>query len=1649
MAMYTARNLNNTYDRLSDSVQRLSSGLRINSAADDAAGLAIRELMRADIATMQQGIRNAADAISMIQTADGALSVIDEKLVRMKELAEQAATGTYTTLQREIINSEYQAMAAEIDRIAAATNFNGVKLLDGSITNQHGGQGLKIHFGVGNNPAEDYYFVNIGDVRATSQTGLRVGGDAKNDIWGQGAAGAAGTAGPGCCTAGFDSLDGNAGFISGQTFAYGYNWDWLENDDPDLLTGKYLAGRYTVGSSESLQDLIYKINQGSQSRVGIKLDASAMAEAVKNGGTAAVCVGDEAYIFGSAALAGGTTLEGPFEGVIYKYLSEGNYLGEGFLANVLNGSRAYGFGLTAAQKEALEKAGVNLDPLELRSAEVKASGSSLKSSAEAKTLLLKNLNRAWAALGLSSFSGLATVAGMASGFVLSSAAVLQSALANVNVSDSTLSAVVLNDKSLRIHTGVYADQNGNWTDDRRVASALNLSEVVFTIINRDSPLTEFRIDGFSSRTYAAMNGQTLYLGKVSDLTQAGITLFQSAAFTKTISARGATLQEASAALLERVEDAFLWEYRSAENLLTLRVSAGGDAGVGKSAAQISASALAQGTFFNPAGALDVNQTLNISADVWVDAYGNFTSSKEAAQVLGLTRLVYTFQTDAAGDFTSVALNGTKYPSTGTTDPLLSVLPATGSTLTSLMAMVDQSIRHQISSRQGVTTTGEGRLSFQEIDVTKLWPPTAAETDAQKGAAIPVPPGPNLEAEVEIAGKKSPLTATFGTALSALNRSSTTLGDILDAARTALTEVLASHQNTAAASGMTGQGRLVTTPSGAPSGPSSFGLVDSPTLDVSFYSGELEKSLAKGSYGASGYFFNSATGYGLSSAQLALINLAGLDVSKLLLNRALVSASAMSTVSSASARALLLTKLNELWSALTLLEYSALVISAGVATGYGAVSSAAVISAAPAGSMVYSAALGGTILKEQKSVTVKTGVYADSRGNWTDDSALAADLGLTEITYTLSNNDLTWYTTSATYVSPAYRASGEMLADLSTMSELIAASNGFTAALNTFLACSVHAFGSGETYLAASGNLLISARAIWEAKYRDKFSSLIFYRGDDGTGIDAPAFALISQSAQGVVDVPGTAGKIISGSTLKVHTGVYADASGNWTADLRAASAFTNLKELVYEVKNSGGEYLLTGPGTTAKVILPITGIGSLDVPVLKLIRNHIAALQLTHPLSGSLRFETQSGPTAPTGAELTALKSPQLEHTVNTADPPGRVGFLDVKINIAGVSYAVFDNWSPPSLSVDTVMEDVAKELTLEIEMSLRYLKNEALPTYSGQGRIHKTAPDPPEGPENAENIPDLTEKDVYHEKSDQKAVSKKGILDETKWAHLVASAGTAYFDQSGYSNFGARALASAINHNKDSKFWAMVQSFDSNGEKADMVYVFTKDGGDFDGILACDVADGDEFSRNALAAISFENTETGKHNQSGTNLSLGGRKWGTVKPIQSKKSLGNEVWNLTLNGLDVGRERDLWIAAVSGGQNEIKTPGLADGIINGLDRYSFVELQNADDGPWRGAEVRTQSAAQEALDALTDALARKDKVRADLGAYQNRLENTITNLEIQVEALQQSESRISDVDMATEMTEFVRNQVLSQAAVSMLSQANSLPQLALSLLSG
>ena len=155
MAANAARHLGSSYDKLAQSVERLSSGLRINSAKDDAAGLAVRELMRADIAVLQQGSRNAMDGISMLQTFEGAMGTIDEALVRMKQLAEQAATGSYSGEQRSIMNNEFSEMAAEINRIAGATTFNGNALLNSASAS------ISIQFGAATTDAVEVTGCNV------------------------------------------------------------------------------------------------------------------------------------------------------------------------------------------------------------------------------------------------------------------------------------------------------------------------------------------------------------------------------------------------------------------------------------------------------------------------------------------------------------------------------------------------------------------------------------------------------------------------------------------------------------------------------------------------------------------------------------------------------------------------------------------------------------------------------------------------------------------------------------------------------------------------------------------------------------------------------------------------------------------------------------------------------------------------------------------------------------------------------------------------------------------------------------------------------------------------------------------------------------------------------------------------------------------------------------------------------------------------------------------------------------------------------------------------------------------------------------------------------------------------------------------------
>lgn len=135
-ALNSQRNLSGSQDKLNLAIQRLSSGLRINSAKDDAAGLAISERMTAQVRGLNQASRNANDGISLAQTAEGALVQITNNLQRVRELAVQSANATNSTTDRAALNAEASALISEIDRVAQSTTFNGVKLLDGTFTSQ-------------------------------------------------------------------------------------------------------------------------------------------------------------------------------------------------------------------------------------------------------------------------------------------------------------------------------------------------------------------------------------------------------------------------------------------------------------------------------------------------------------------------------------------------------------------------------------------------------------------------------------------------------------------------------------------------------------------------------------------------------------------------------------------------------------------------------------------------------------------------------------------------------------------------------------------------------------------------------------------------------------------------------------------------------------------------------------------------------------------------------------------------------------------------------------------------------------------------------------------------------------------------------------------------------------------------------------------------------------------------------------------------------------------------------------------------------------------------------------------------------------------------------------------------------------------------
>lgn len=153
-ALAAQRSLGANREAQEKSLERLSSGYRINRAGDDAAGLAISERIRSNVRSLNQAGRNAQDGISLVQVAEGGTNEISNILVRMRELSIQGASDTIGDLERGFINKEITALKSEIDRIASSTEFNGTKLLNGSA------ELLEVQVGLNNNPGQDRMIID-------------------------------------------------------------------------------------------------------------------------------------------------------------------------------------------------------------------------------------------------------------------------------------------------------------------------------------------------------------------------------------------------------------------------------------------------------------------------------------------------------------------------------------------------------------------------------------------------------------------------------------------------------------------------------------------------------------------------------------------------------------------------------------------------------------------------------------------------------------------------------------------------------------------------------------------------------------------------------------------------------------------------------------------------------------------------------------------------------------------------------------------------------------------------------------------------------------------------------------------------------------------------------------------------------------------------------------------------------------------------------------------------------------------------------------------------------------------------------------------------------------------------------------------------
>jgi flagellin len=277
LSLNAQRNLNSSQSAQATAIQRLSSGLRINSSEDDAAGLAISERFTTQIRGLSQASRNAQDAIGLAQTAEGALASVSNNLQRMRELAVQSANGTNSSGERDALQLEFDQLRQEINRISSQTAFAGVKLLDGTFAN--------VNFQVGANAGETLSISSLANVTAGS-LGTYTG-----------AATAAGTVtATGAITAGHLTINGTS---VGAVAAGGSNAAQAANIRTAINSVSGQTGVYAVAASSAADATVTLRSTGA---ITVAF-AGASATAANTGLTAATTATSTQTGFTSASIA--------------------------------------------------------------------------------------------------------------------------------------------------------------------------------------------------------------------------------------------------------------------------------------------------------------------------------------------------------------------------------------------------------------------------------------------------------------------------------------------------------------------------------------------------------------------------------------------------------------------------------------------------------------------------------------------------------------------------------------------------------------------------------------------------------------------------------------------------------------------------------------------------------------------------------------------------------------------------------------------------------------------------------------------------------------------------------------------------------------------------------------------------------------------------------------------------------------------------------------------------------------------------------------------------------------------------------------------------------------------------------------------------